>query len=708
MHARMRGERRLAHRVARVEHPVHPSRAEVAQPAGGQPRATVAAVVVGVDGEAGVVAGGGEAGVATGVLGPTVEQVQDGDDGRAVGGEPPVVGDLHAVGIGEGERFDRRNLSSPSMPDLLPHWDVTDVFPSIGSREYAAAREELGADLTRLTALYDEHDVRGGADKNVDDAAVAAFDAVLEETNMVMDRVQLLSGFLSSYVTTDARNDLAQGELSQLQAELSQLARLRSRFDAWVAALGDTELTARSTSAADHAYPLERSTLRAAHQMSEAEEGLLADLSLTGSHGLGPPLRHVHRASSPSTVDGFDEPMPMSRVRGLAYDLDAKVRQAAYEAELAAWEANDVPIIAALNAVKGEAATVNRRRGWADDLEPALVANGVDRPTLDAMQSAVVAALPDFRRYLRAKAKLLGRGDDRRPPVLRPLRPPRRRRGPQVGRRHRRRARRRSPPTPPTSQASPSGPSASSWIDAEPRDGKRGRRLLHGPRGRPQPRPPQLRRLSFRSVQTLAHELGHAYHNVTLAQRTPLQRQLPMALAETASIFCETIMVQHGLATAADSERLALIEGDLQSACQVVVDIHSRFLFERSFCEARAKRTVSSAEACQLMLDAQDATYGDGLDPEHRPPLHVGGQAALLLERLLQLAVHVRPALRARPVRPLHRGSRALPGWVRRPALELRPRQRRRPRRPVRHRRAGHGLLGVVAPRPAGPHRGVH
>ena len=69
-------------------------------------------------------------------------------------------------------------------------------------------------------------------------------------------------------------------------------------------------------------------------------------------------------------------------------------------AELTAWAANDVPIIAALNAVKGEAATVNRRRGWADDLEPALVANGVDGPTLDAMQQAVVAALPDFRRYL--------------------------------------------------------------------------------------------------------------------------------------------------------------------------------------------------------------------------------------------------------------------------------------------------------------------
>jgi pepF/M3 family oligoendopeptidase len=495
----------------------------------------------------------------------------------------------------------------------LPHWDVTDVFPSIGSREYASAREELGADLTRLTALYDEHDVRAGDDKLADDATVAAFESVIGETNAVMERVRLLNGYLSSHTTTDARDDTAQGELSQLQAELSQLARLRSRFDAWVASIGADELTARSTAAADHAYPLERSTLRAAHQMSEAEEGLLADLSLTGStawsrlYGTFTSQLQVH-------VDGFDAPMPMSRARGLAYDADAKTRRAAFDAELATWKANEVPIIAALNAVKGEAATVNRRRGWADDLEPALAANGVDRPTLDAMQHAVVDALPDFRRYLRAKAELLGAGPDGLPfcDLFAPL-------GDGEARSW------------DDATAAVTGTFATysgdlqalakravdeRWIDAEPRDGKRDGAFCMGITD---DRSLVLLNFdgSFRSVQTLAHELGHAYHNVTLAQRTPLQRQLPMALAETASIFCETIMVQHGLANAAPSERLALIEGDLQAACQVVVDIHSRFLFERGFCEARAKRTVSAAEACELMTDAQQATYGDGLSEPH-------------------------------------------------------------------------------------------
>ena len=501
----------------------------------------------------------------------------------------------------------------------LPRWDLSDIYPSIGSREYAAAREELGAELTRLTALYDEHDVRGGEDKQVDEATVRAFEQVLEETNAVMARSTVLGAYLNSFVTTDARDDRAQGELSQLQAELSQLARLRSRFDAWVAALGDTELTARSTAAADHAYPLQRSTLRAEHQMSEPEEGLLADLSLTGSTAWAR-LYGTYTSQLVVHVDGEGHGrMPMSRARGLAYDADAATRRAAYEAELATWKASDVPIIAALNAIKGEVATVNKRRGWADDLEPALAANGVDRPTLEAMQAAVVASLPDFRRYLRTKARLLGHGPDAGLPffdLFAPL---------DAATEARRWDEATEAVTTTFGTYSPELRRLAEravddkWIDAGPRDGKRDGAFCMSVA---EDRSAVLLNFdgSFRSVQTLAHELGHAYHNVTLAQRTPLQRQLPMALAETASIFCETIMVQQGLATAAPEERLALIEGDLQSACQVVVDIHSRFVFEKAFCEARAKRTVSAAEACQLMLDAQEASYGDGLDSDLRHP----------------------------------------------------------------------------------------
>ncbi len=99
-----------------------------------------------------------------------------------------------------------------------------------------------------------------------------------------------------------------------------------------------------------------------------------------------------------------------------------------------------------------------------------------------------------------------------------------------------------------------------------------------------------------------------------------MQRRTPMALAETASIFCETIMVQAGLAAAGDAERLALLNVDLQGACQVVVDIHSRFLFEREVFTRREKGTLAVAELCAAHASAQVETYGDGLDPSTLHP----------------------------------------------------------------------------------------
>src|SRR5690606_5913703 len=119
---------------------------------------------------------------------------------------------------------------------------------------------------------------------------------------------------------------------------------------------------------------------------------------------------------------------------------------------------------------------------------------------------------------------------------------------------------------------------------------------------------------SFNSVSTLAHELGHAYHNLTLAGRTPLQHSTPTTLAETASIFCERIVVQAALGSASEQEQIAILEASLQNACQVVVDITSRFLFERRVLEQRQQRELSIDEFKNLMLDAQRETYGDGLD----------------------------------------------------------------------------------------------
>jgi len=121
-------------------------------------------------------------------------------------------------------------------------------------------------------------------------------------------------------------------------------------------------------------------------------------------------------------------------------------------------------------------------------------------------------------------------------------------------------------------------------------------------------------------VTTVAHELGHAYHNLNLADRTPYQRRTPMALAETASTFCETIVGHALLKSASPDERLGLLNGDLIRDLLIVVSIHSRFLFEKAVYEGRQRRELSASELCEMMCNAQLEVFGDAIDPDGLHP----------------------------------------------------------------------------------------
>jgi oligoendopeptidase F len=123
---------------------------------------------------------------------------------------------------------------------------------------------------------------------------------------------------------------------------------------------------------------------------------------------------------------------------------------------------------------------------------------------------------------------------------------------------------------------------------------------------------------SLDQLTTIAHELGHAYHNECQVGLTPLQKRTPMTLAETASIFCETIISEATLKNAANAqEELAILETSLIGSSQVIVDIYSRYLFEKEVFERRVDAQLSADDFCDIMRRAQLATYGDGLDPDH-------------------------------------------------------------------------------------------
>jgi oligoendopeptidase F len=501
--------------------------------------------------------------------------------------------------------------------DIPPRWDLDPIFPGLDDRSFNGALEGVYARVDRLVALYDDLDIRTTAARAVTDADVTALEAVLDATNELQAELRPVATYLYALVSTNSRDDLAASRHAELQTRAAPLAPLGKRLGAWLAALDVDALIDRSPAAAEHAFALRKACEGAELQMSEQEESLAGELAPSGSLAW---QRLQGEISSQLTVElrapaREPERVPMAFARGLATHPDPARRRAAYDGELEAWQTVAVPLAAALNGAKGELGVLNRRRGFVDDLEPALRANNVDRATLDAMTDAVVASLPGFRRYLRAKARLLGHDGglpwwDLFAPVGR---------ADTVSWSHAtERVSGAFSGYSPDLAALAKRAFAEQWVDAETRDGKQGGAYCAGVEG-------DVSRIMMNfdgsqdSISTLAHELGHAFHNVTLAERTPLQRRLPMALAETASIFCETLLFEHAAQEADDdAERLALLDVHLVGATQTVVDIHSRFLFETELCARRRRTTLSVADMKAAMRDAQEAAYGDGLHPDHR------------------------------------------------------------------------------------------
>jgi oligoendopeptidase F len=153
------------------------------------------------------------------------------------------------------------------------------------------------------------------------------------------------------------------------------------------------------------------------------------------------------------------------------------------------------------------------------------------------------------------------------------------------------------------------------WIDFYPRDGKRGGAFCAGVECLGESRILTNFDGMFTDVVTLAHELGHAFHNQCIKDHRPLNHDYSMPVAETASTFNECVVMASAIGKAADKEeKLALIESQLQDATQIICDIYSRFRFEAMVFENRENQFMHADTLCGFMTEAQKQSYGDGLD----------------------------------------------------------------------------------------------
>jgi pepF/M3 family oligoendopeptidase len=508
----------------------------------------------------------------------------------------------------------------------LPHWDLSNVYPGLESDEFRQSFDQLKSQLDDLdNYLSDHHISRTGVRPGDPSRLAHVIGGYLTGRNDTLRLYRTLLSYIYSFVTTDSYNTTAKRAMSELDVLRVRLERQEVLFQGWLGMLfeGDREalaaVLAQEGPVREHAFYLQETVEQSRYQMSEAEETLASELSMSGAsawqrlHGV-----ITSQVKVPFERDGKVEDLPVTVVQNLKSNLDGDVRRRAYEAELDAWRRAREPLAACMNGVKGAVITLYQRRGRTDALHQALDQARIDRETLEAMLGAMRGSFPAFRRYWHAKARRLGRG---RLPWWDLWAP--------VGRLERRYSFAEARDFILEQFGGYSERLAgfarrafdNNWIDAEPRDGKRG-----GAFCMQLPTVEESRILcnfdgSLGQVATIAHELGHAYHDACMVGKTLLQRRTPMTLAETASIFCQTIIVDATLEQAADDEEeLAILEDFLIDASQVIVDIYSRYLFETEVFERRAEAELSADDLCDVMRRCQQETYGDGLDSRYLHP----------------------------------------------------------------------------------------
>ena len=506
------------------------------------------------------------------------------------------------------------------MTTSVPHWDLTNVYPSLESKEFKNAIKQYKQQLDELEIFLSKKVSKANSKTDSQKVGKLLGESV-DRFNALFELSGTISPFIYSFVSTDSRDKLAMRTLSEFEQMSVQASMLNTKFQAWVGRLGKAALKKAiktNPSAKLHEFALIDTAEQSVYMMSEAEEDLATELSLSGGNAFG---KLQGTVTSQLTVDfelnGEMKKMPMPALINLRSHPDEATRRRGYEAENKAWEGVKETLTACMNGVKGEAIILNKKRGREDAIHESIDASHMDRATLKAMLSAMEASFPMLRKYFKNKAKRIGKDklawwdisapmgktdkvysfEEARDFIVENFN----KFSPELGTfaRH---------------------AFDNKWIDAEQREGKRGGAFCMGVAGVKESRILSNFDGSFDQVSTLAHELGHAFHNYCAyqADKTEIQQNTPMTLAETASIMCETIVTEAVLSQIKEpQEILAVLEAQLNGASQVIVDIYSRYLFEKEVFECREKSELSSDELNDIMERAQKATYGDGLDERY-------------------------------------------------------------------------------------------
>lgn len=486
-------------------------------------------------------------------------------------------------------------------------WSLKELYPSFDSKEFHH-------DMKTIDQMIDG--IKNWTDENLPSNEEAGR-KIEDHIKMMIDFNNIftkLMSYASLTSSVDVKNEIALKIIDSLQEKYNELTDPIVSFQKWIVSLKNIDKYLEySKLLKNHSFYLTESINNAKYLLSNEQEILISKMSNTGSRAWS---KLQEKLSSTLLVDigleGEYKRVPLPIVRNMAYDKDENIRKKAYEAELKAYKKIDESSAASLNGIKGEVITISKMRGYKSPIEQTIIDSRIDETTLNAMLCAIKESLPAFHSYYRRKGELLGYAhglpfynlfaplgqadmkftyEEAQEYIVKNFRTF-------------------------SDKLADYANSAfeKNWIDAEPRHGKRGGAFCSNIHAIGESRILANFSGNFSSVTTLAHELGHGYHGLCLAEETILNSNYTMPIAETASIFCETIIMQSALKEGNENQAFSILETSISDAGQVIVDIYSRYLFESELFKKRKDHSLSVNELNDLMISAQKQAYGNGLD----------------------------------------------------------------------------------------------
>ncbi len=481
-------------------------------------------------------------------------------------------------------------------------WDLTILYNGFDSDEFKADMAALDEAIGEVVAFSQRLDTLAPAE------LLLGYINLETKVSSLAEKLFIYANLRYSANTAD--NEAA-SVMGVLMGKLAATAAPGAATNKAIAKIENIEeIIEQNELLKEHSYRILTIVKNSKHLLTDAEEALFSEMNISGASAWSDLQSTL---TSSLKVDYKGEQITLSSVRNLAYDPDPEVRRTAYDAELAAYPQIEASVAFALNSIKLQVINEAARRGYASPLAKALDDSAMKQETLDALLTAMKEYMPVFRKYLRAKAKALGHeGGLPFYDLFAPLG--------------------KSESNYTTEQARDyllnifgkfdgelhdmvKEAFDNAWIDFFPREGKVGGAFDCAVHSAGQSRVLTNFDGSFSDIVTLAHELGHSFHDRQVYKNSPLNRDYSMPVAETASTFNEVLVMNTAIAECQDRDvKLALIESQLMDATQVIVDIYSRYLFEASVFDNRPTEFLSAERCCQLMLDAQREAYGDGLD----------------------------------------------------------------------------------------------